>query len=47
MARVHIHHDTRPLKTSLLTPPYLQTVPFREPHRHLAPVVLEQFVDDK
>ena len=27
--------------------PYLQTVPYREPHRHLAPVVLKQFADDK
>ena len=38
------HHDTRPLKTSLVTLPPLQTEPRRGPHRQLAPLVLKQFV---
>ena len=35
---VHINHDTRPLKTSLVTLPPLQTVPHRGPHRHLTSI---------
>ena len=45
-ARVHSHPDTRPLNTGMITLPYLQIVPCREPHRHLAPMVLKKFVDD-
>ena len=42
--RVHIHHDTWRLKTSLVTQPLFQAEPRRGPHSHLAPVVLNNLL---